>query len=92
MVEAAPVGSRPFAGITPGAALRAIRRMLEGIGVKDAAAYRCHDLRRGHALDLQLSGRFVLGGVAHAQPIALRLQAHRFGRSWRLASGARLPF
>jgi len=43
-------------GITPAAALAALREMLAGIGVVGASEYRCHDLRRGHALDLQLSG------------------------------------
>ena len=28
----------------------------QSLGVKDHMAYRTHDLRRGHALDLQLSG------------------------------------
>ena len=26
------------------------------LGIPNAQLYRCHDLRRGHALDLQLSG------------------------------------
>ena len=30
--------------------------MLTGIGVCEPEKYRTHDLRRGHALDLQLSG------------------------------------
>jgi len=31
------------------------------VGLSDAAEYRTHDLRRGHALDLQLSGAFCPG-------------------------------
>lgn len=30
--------------------------LLKVLGVDQAQAYRCHDIRRGHALDLQLSG------------------------------------
>ncbi len=30
--------------------------ILSEVGVEDARAYRAHDLRRGHALDLQLLG------------------------------------
>ena len=56
VVEEAGPGGQPFACITPAAALTALRVMLAGIGVEGASEYRCHDLRRGHALDLQLSG------------------------------------
>ena len=57
MVQAAEEGSQPFKDVTPAAALKQLRQVLEALGVQDAASYRCHDLRRGHALDLQLSGR-----------------------------------
>ena len=57
LVDEGPEGSQPFKDITPSAALKTLRSMLEAIKVEDAASYRCHDLRRGHALDLQLSGR-----------------------------------
>ena len=44
------------AGINAAEALRTLRRMLELLGVEDHKNYRSHDLRRGHAKDLQLSG------------------------------------
>jgi hypothetical protein len=49
-------GQRLFEGITSASALAALREMLEGISVPNAASYRTHDFGRGHALDLQLSG------------------------------------
>ena len=49
-------GERLFRGITAAGALDALRAMLTGIGVSAPEQYRTHDLRRGHALDLQLSG------------------------------------
>ena len=49
-------GERLFRGITAAGALEALRAMLTGIGVCEPEKYRTHDLRRGHALDLQLSG------------------------------------
>ena len=33
-----------------------LRRVLGILGVDQAEIYRCHDIRRGHALDLQLAG------------------------------------
>ena len=56
VVECLPCGVKLFDGITAGIALAELRRVLGEIGVKDAAAFRTQDLRRGHALDLQLSG------------------------------------
>lgn len=50
------LGHKPFIGITAGKALAGLRTMLTLIGMEKAASYRCHDLRRGHAKDLQLSG------------------------------------
>ena len=49
-------GSRIFEGITAAGALAGLRFMLGAVGVANASAYRTHDLRRGHALDLQCSG------------------------------------
>ena len=45
-----------FQGISAGEALRVLRRILQAVGVAEYIEYRTHDLRRGHALDLQLSG------------------------------------
>ena len=52
-------GEPLFPGITPARALEVLRLMMAGIGVVNAGQYRTHDLRRGHALDLQLSGLFI---------------------------------
>ena len=53
---ALPKGTEPFKGISAASALSALRGFPTEIGVKDAALYRTHDLRRGHALDLQQRG------------------------------------
>ena len=52
-------GRQLFEGITAANALAALREMLEALEVPNAASYRTHDFRRGHALDLQLSGALV---------------------------------
>ena len=52
-------GEGLFAGITPGDALAVLRKILRNTGVGNPGSYRTHDLRRGHALDLQLSGVIV---------------------------------
>ena len=49
-------GETLFPGINAGDALRTLRSLLVGLGIKGGSRYRTHDLRRGHALDLQLSG------------------------------------
>lgn len=51
-----PVGTKPFSDITAAGSLSTLRFFLAQLGVKDAALYRTHDLRRGHALDLQQRG------------------------------------
>ena len=53
------MGSKPFAGISPGKAIADLRALLARLSVKDASLYRTHDLRRGHARDLQASGATV---------------------------------
>ena len=45
-----------FEGITAHEALDKLRFMLAAIGVEKAELYRSHDIRRGHALDLQCAG------------------------------------
>lgn len=57
IVAACPKGARLFEGITAAEALATLRHMLEQIGVKRPHLYRLHDIRRGHAKDLQLSGQ-----------------------------------
>ena len=49
------LGTAMFEGITPADALSNLRFLLSQIGVQNARQYRTHDLRRGHAVDLQLS-------------------------------------
>ena len=58
-------GKRPFKHISPANALTALRCVLASLGVKDAARYRTHDLRRGHARDLVLNGS-SLGEILRA--------------------------
>ena len=53
-------GSRPFLGLTPARALQSLRSTLGDLGVDKAFQYRTHDLRRGHARDLQLSGASLI--------------------------------
>ena len=45
-----------FDGISAYVARAKLREMLGALGVQESGSYRTHDLRRGHALDLQLSG------------------------------------
>jgi hypothetical protein len=51
-----PCGAIPFSSFSPSTALATLRRMLLDIGVADARLYRTHDLRRGHARDMQEDG------------------------------------
>ena len=64
MLEHLAPGEKLFPGISAGAACSMLKRMLESVGVQEASSYRLHDLRRGHALDLQQSGAFLLCGTA----------------------------
>ena len=84
-------GEPLFDRITASDALHTLRHILLGLGIKNACAYRTHDLRRGHALDLQLSGAIVARGSA-ALRVAGGMQAHRCMRFWLPASGPRRPF
>ena len=49
-------GDPLFEGITAADALARLRAILVVLNVPNAADYRTHDFRRGHAKDLQLSG------------------------------------
>ena len=49
-----------FGGFTAAGANSALKDMLGKIGIPKAKEYRTHDIRRGHARDLQLSGASVL--------------------------------
>ena len=46
-----------FPGITSQSALVTLRECLASLATPSASDYRTHDLRRGHALDLQCSGK-----------------------------------
>eukprot|EP00973_Karenia_brevis_P079919 11089638-Karenia_brevis.AAC.1 len=54
-VKRVSAGSRIFPTATPARALAVLRMMLQKLGVQDSECYRTHDLRRGHAKDLQVS-------------------------------------
>ena len=56
MLQHRAPGEKLFPNISQAAACTTLKRMLEGVGVKEAGSYRLHDLRRGHALDLQQAG------------------------------------
>ena len=66
-VAAVPAGHKLFQGISASSALQGLRLMLRALTISRAGEYRTHDLRRGHAKDLQLSGkwrrRFLLFSV-----------------------------
>ena len=57
VLENLPVGHKLFEGISAARATRALRVFLKLAQVPDFDAYRLHDVRRGHALDLQSSGK-----------------------------------
>ena len=50
-------GARPFHLISADVARTTLRAILQHMGVAEADTYNTKDFRRGHALDLQLSGR-----------------------------------
>ena len=50
------VGSRPFAHFSAARSLVILRCLLLAIKIPDALDYRTHDLRRGHARDMQQWG------------------------------------
>ena len=50
------VGTKPFSGISPGMALAGLRGLLNDLKVPQSGIYRTHDLRRGHARDMQKNG------------------------------------
>ena len=55
-VEKFPLGAAPWERTSVGMALTRLRHGLELCAVQGADRYRTHDLRRGHARDLQLKG------------------------------------
>ena len=51
-----PEGAEPWLGITANEARSRLRRVLQRLLVTDAASFRTHDLRRGHAEDMRRCG------------------------------------
>ena len=76
-------GKQMFKGVTANAALSKLRIMLCELGVAKAVEYGTHDLRRGHAMDLQAAGSSGLclvlqskhSAVASGAPLYQILQA-----------------
>ena len=58
---------KPFSGFCAVNALADLREVLELLHVPDASKYRTHDLRRGHARDVQSSGATLQELVAAGQ-------------------------
>ena len=84
LVCATREGRPLFGGIACGEALEALRMFLHGLKVQNADAYRTHDLRRGHALDLQLSGaplwQILPAGEWRSPAFMQYLDMHRLDR------------
>ena len=55
-----PEGAQVFGEFTAPIALRTLRKVMSILQVPRAAEYKTHDFRRGHAKDLQESGRFCV--------------------------------
>ena len=88
-----PAGFSLFEDISAAAALFTLREILGCLGVPDATQYRCHDLRRGHARDLQSSGRpcYMPRACRRSCFLLLRLgQEPRCGPFYKQGNGAPL--
>ena len=68
IIDEVEPGTALFQGLSATVALQQLHVMLEAVGVDKAMTYRCHDIRRGHALDLQLSGTLQAQGDARGAP------------------------
>ena len=55
-LEGVGIGFQPFVGFTPGGALNCLRGLLSTLEIPCSQKYHTHDLRRGHARDLQAAG------------------------------------
>ncbi len=84
-------GAPLFQGISAADALRTLRAILCALGVEGWDNYRTHDIRRGHALDLQLSGE-SMGGSWVFTLDATSVQVRPCMRSCKPASGHRRLF
>ena len=83
-------GEAVFPGISAQEALAKLRFMLSAIRVEKPELYRCHDIRRGHALDLQCAGGRSV--VSRVYVWWLSCEARHSGRSWKQANGRRQHF
>ena len=82
-------GTALFGGFTAAEANSALKDMLGQIGVAKAKEYRTHDIRRGRARDLQLSGVLThIHWCAVCSHDFMYAQEPHCGRSWPQASGA----
>jgi len=61
MLDACNNGDRMFPLVTAASARKTLREMLAALEIPRAREYRTHDLRRGHAKDLQISGLLFAG-------------------------------
>ena len=55
-LEPMEIGTQPWGSISASTARNHLRETLERLAVPNAGSYGTHDLRRGHAKDMQLSG------------------------------------
>ena len=85
VAEGAPL----FGGISAADATEALRFILSELNIDQANAYRTHDMRRGHALDLQVSGASAAGCACMCMHGWFAWQARLSTRSWPLANGHR---
>ena len=79
--------TQPFQGITPLNALKILRVMLGLVGVANPECYRTHDLRRGHAKDLQLAGRHHNLQGSAPPCVMYFLKAHHYMLFWMRVNG-----
>ena len=92
LIEKFPEGTLLFKGVTPAAALANLRKILGELNVPNAMAYRTHDLRRGHARDLQINGACsLLLLVLSVQALLHVGQVRRCTRFSQQENGGPLP-
>jgi hypothetical protein len=60
-------GAKPWARLSSGFANRSLRQALTELKVPHAVSYGTHDIRRGHAKDLQMSGASLAETLAAGQ-------------------------
>lgn len=75
------ITTSPFDGISSSQALRMLRSILGCLGVPDSSRYRTHDLRRGHARDLQVAIESAASGTSAAAKKAV--ESAQSGGEWK---------